>query len=96
LFSSTGSSWASNRTEFQPFSRHMLITDRLGQWSRCSETGTGMSAVIAVHIPYRTSAPIDFTVLTEVCTIRGDRSSVAASRTAWSERSLTMLMAGTP
>jgi hypothetical protein len=45
---------------------------------------------------YRVSSPIDFTLLTEVWTISGARSSVAAARTASSVRSLTTLMAATP
>ena len=38
--------------------------------------------------------PIDLTVLTDVCTISGDRASTAAASTASSVRSLTMLIAG--
>ena len=72
----------SNRTEFQPFSRHSLMTSRSGQWSRWSATGTLIERVMAHHIAYRTSAPIDFTVLTEVWTMSGALSSSAAARTA--------------
>ena len=45
---------------------------------------------------YSGPAPIDFTVFTEVWTISGDSSSVAAASTASSVRSLTMLIAATP
>src|SRR5262245_33122872 len=41
-------------------------------------------------------APIERTVLTEVWTISGDRTSSAAATTASSERSLTTLNAATP
>ncbi len=95
-FSSTGSWEASNSTEFQPTSRHSVITARSGQWSRCSETGTSMPAVIDVHIAYSTRLPIDRTVFTDVCTISGERSCTAASSTPSSVRSLRMLIAGTP
>ena len=59
-------------------------------------TGTGTSRVIASHMANSTSRPIDFTVLTEVCTITGARSSAAAARTASRVRSLTTLKAATP
>jgi hypothetical protein len=45
---------------------------------------------------YSGPAPIAFTVLTEVCTISGDSSSVAAASTASRMRSSTMLIAATP
>src|SRR5512144_262187 len=48
------------------------------------------------HMSNRTSAPSIFTVLTEVWTISGARSSSAAASTASSVKSLTMLMAATP
>ena len=41
------------------------------------------------HIAIRTSAPIDFTVLTEVCTISGLRSSSAAASTASTRREVS-------
>ena len=50
-FSSIGIREASKSTEFHPVFRHRLITSRSGQWSRCSATGTGTSAVIDVHRP---------------------------------------------
>ena len=56
-------------------------------------TGTSMPAVIVRHMPKSTSRPIDFTVLTDVWTMTGARSSTAAARTASSVRSLTMLNA---
>ncbi len=95
-FSSTGSCEASNSTEFQPTSRHSVITERSGQWSRCSETGTSMPAVMDVHIAYSTPLPIDLTVFTDVWTISGERSATAASRTPARLMSLKMLIAGTP
>ena len=50
-----------------------MITARSGQWSRCSVTGTSMPAVMASHIALSTRLPIDRTVLTDVCTINGER-----------------------
>ena len=38
-----------------------------------------MPAVMEVHIAYSTWQPIEWTVLTDVCTINGDRASTAAS-----------------
>ena len=72
------------------------MTSRSGQWSRCSATGTLMDSVMARHIAISTSAPIDFTVFTDVCTMSGARSSSAAASTASMLRSLTTLMAATP
>ncbi len=72
------------------------MTCRSGQWSRCSVTGTSMPAVIVSHMPKSTFNPIDLTVLTDVCTITGDRASTAPASTASSVRSFTMLIAGTP
>ena len=45
---------------------------------------------------YSALAPIDFTVFSEVCTMSGESSSVAAASTASSVRSSTMLIAATP
>ena len=95
-FSSTGCREASNSTEFQPLRRQSVMTSRSGQWSRCRQTGTSIPAVIVSHMPYRTSSPIDRTVLTEVWTMSGERCSTAAASTASSVRSLKMLMAATP
>jgi hypothetical protein len=50
VFSSTGRWEASNNTEFHPRSRHVVMTSRSGQWSRCRATGTSIPAVIAVHM----------------------------------------------
>ena len=52
--------------------------------------------VMLRHIAISTSAPIDRTVFTDVCTIIGERSSTAAASTASRVRSLTMLIAATP
>src|SRR5512141_43539 len=94
--SSTVSLEASNRTEFQPLARHSEMTARSGQWSRWSATGTDTLPAISAHMPNRTSAPSIFTVLTDVWTISGARSSSAAASTASSVKSLTILMAATP
>ncbi len=72
------------------------MTARSGQWSRWIATGTEIWRVISRHMPMRTSAPSIFTVLTEVWTMSGARSSSAAARTASRVRSLTMLIAATP
>ena len=55
-----------------------------------------MSLVIARHIAIITSAPVSWTVFTEVWTISGARSSSAAARTACIVRSLMTLIAATP
>src|SRR5664280_2129876 len=59
-------------------------------------TGTVIERVISRHIAIKTSAPMDFTVLTDVWTISGARDSSAAARTASIVRSLTTLIAATP
>ena len=59
-------------------------------------TGTGTSSVRARQIAMNCRAPIDFTVFSDVWTISGASSSVAAARTASSDRSSTTLMAATP
>src|ERR1700748_1514762 len=96
VFSATSSSDASNRTEFHPASRQMVIHSRSGQWSRCSDTGTGTSSAQTRHMLYSALAPIDFTVLSDVWTMSGDSISVAAASTASSVRSSTTLIAATP
>jgi len=63
---------------------------------RWSVTGTGAAAARARHIAISGPVPSDFTVLSEVWTISGDSSSVAAARTASRLRSSTMLIAATP
>ncbi len=73
-----------------------MIHSRSGQWSRCSDTGTGTSSARVRHMLYSAFAPIDFTVLSDVWTMSGDSISVAAASTASSERSSTMLIAATP
>ena len=96
VFSATSSSEPSNSTEFQPASRQVVIHDRSGQWSRWSVTGTGTPSARARHIAANGSAPSDFTVFTDVWTMSGASSSVAAARTASSVRSSTTLIAATP
>src|SRR5664280_3327299 len=59
-------------------------------------TGTVIVRVISRHMAIRTSAPIAFTVLTDVWTMSGERVSSAAARTASIVRSLTTLIAATP
>ena len=73
-----------------------MITSRSGQWSRCSVTGTDAGSAIVRNMFTSTSAPIERTVLTEVWTISGERTSSAAAITASSVRSLTTLNAATP
>ena len=96
VFSSTSSSEPSNRTEFQPASRQRVIHSRSGQWSRCSVTGTGTASARVRQIAASVSAPNAFTVLSDVWTISGASSSVAAASTASSVRSSTTLIAATP
>ena len=96
VFSATSSSEPSNSTEFQPASRQRVIHSRSGQWSRWSVTGTGASSARARHIAMNGPAPSDFTVLSDVWTISGASSSVAAASTASSVRSSTTLIAATP
>ena len=55
-----------------------------------------MPAVMASHIALSTPLPIDRTVLTDVCTINGERCWTAADSTPSRVRSLRMLIAGTP
>ena len=74
----------------------MVIHSRSGQWSRCSDTGTGTSSARVRHMLYSAVAPIDFTVFSDVWTMSGDSISVAAASTASSVRSSTMLIAATP
>ena len=59
-------------------------------------TGTGVASARARHMLYSGPAPIDFTVLSDVWTISGACSSVAAASTASSVRSSTTLIAATP
>ena len=59
-----------------------------GHWARCRDTGTLMSRVISVNIACRTRASYHTTVFTDVWTMSGDSSSVAAGSTACSVRSL--------
>ena len=73
-----------------------MIHSRSGQWSRCSVTGTGVVVRPGAPHAYSGPAPIDFTVLSEVCTISGACSSAAAASTASSVRSSTTLIAATP
>ncbi len=47
------------------------MSARSGQWSRWSATGTGTSRAISWNMEYRTRMPMDCTVLTDVCTMRG-------------------------
>ena len=72
------------------------MTSRSGQWSRWRRPAPPPPPAIARHIAIRASAPIDFTVFTEVWTINGERNSSAAASTASMVRSLTTLMAATP
>ena len=72
------------------------MTDRSGQWSRCSVTGTGLSSARVVKMSNSCLRPYALTVLTEVCRMTGARSSAAAARTASIDRSLMMLNAATP
>ncbi len=59
-------------------------------------TGIGASSARACQIAISERRPIDFTVFSEACTISGASSSVAAARTASSDRSSTTLIAATP
>ena len=92
---SSGRSEASNSTDDQPFSTATVMKARSGQWSRCSATGTDADSAANEKIDDSSGAPMLFTVLTEVWMMTGDCASSAAVTTARSDRSSTMLTAGT-
>ena len=71
------------------------MKERSGQWSRCSATGTDADSAANEKIDDSSGAPMLFTVLTEVWMMTGDWASSAAATTARSDRSSTMLTAGT-
>ena len=96
VFSSTSRWEPSNSTLFQPERRQVEIHSRSGQWSRWRVVGTGTLSARSRNSPASTSAPNVFTVLSDVWTITGASSSVAAASTASSVRSSTMLNAATP
>src|SRR6478609_3914863 len=91
----SGRSEASNSTEVQPCRITSVMTARSGQWSRCNATGTDALPAACWKIPEMISAPMLFTVLTEVCRMIGDWACSAAAMMARIDRSSTMLTAAT-
>jgi len=72
------------------------ISERSGQWSRCSVAGTGTRDASSRNRSGSKAIPICLTVFTETCAMTGERVSAAASSTAVKVSSLTMLKAATP